>query len=216
MVDFPILILVFIVAFLLGSLPSGVIIGKVFFKTDIRKQGSGNIGTTNAIRAMGKKGGYTVFLMDFGKGLLSGVLANLLFAHFATSGGAFSLDACLSFAFLGCGCGHIFSPWLMFRGGKGIAVSVGCLFVTFGVIPALIELASFAVVVIASRYVSLGSIVAAALCPFFAVYLFWGDLAAIIPSVAMGLIVIWAHRANIQRLLAGNERRIGDKKDAAA
>lgn len=215
MVDFPILILILVVGFLLGSLPSGVIIGKVFFKTDIRKQGSGNIGTTNAIRAMGKKGGYTVFLMDFGKGLLSGILGKLLFLHFATQSGAFSMDAVLAFAFLGCGCGHIFSPWLKFKGGKGIAVSIGCLFITFGVVPALIELASFAVFVIATRYVSLGSIVAAAICPFFALYLFWGDPVAIVPCVAMGLIVIWAHRANIERLIAGNERRIGDKKEAA-
>lgn len=215
MVDFPILILILIVGFLLGSLPSGVIIGKVFFKTDIRKQGSGNIGTTNAIRAMGKKGGYTVFLMDFGKGLLSGILGKLLFLHFATQSGDFSMDAALAFAFLGCGCGHIFSPWLKFKGGKGIAVSIGCLFITFGVVPALIELASFAVFVIATRYVSLGSIVAAVVCPFFALYLFWGDPVAIVPCVVMGLIVIWAHRANIERLLAGNERRIGDKKEAA-
>lgn len=215
MVHFPILILVFVIAFVLGSIPNGVIIGKVFFKTDIRKQGSGNIGTTNAIRAMGKKGGYAVFLLDFGKGLLSGILANILFAHFAVDGGMFSQNACLAFAFMGCGFGHIFSPWLKFHGGKGIAVSVGCLFVTFGVIPALIELAAFALVVVVTRYVSLGSIVAAALCPFFASYLFWGDIVAIVPCVVMGLIVIWAHRANIERLLAGTERRVGDKKEAA-
>lgn len=201
------------IAFLFGSMPSGVIIGKVFYHTDIRQQGSGNIGTTNAIRAMGKRGGYTVFVMDFAKGVLSGLAAIWLFDVMATPDGTFGIEICKSVAFLGCAYGHIFSPWLGFRGGKGIAVSVGCLFVTFGPIAALIELGLFIVLVAMTRYVSVGSIAAALLCPFLAAFIFWGHPAAILICAIVGITVAWAHRSNIARLRAGTENRIGRRKE---
>lgn len=215
MVGFPVLLLILVISFALGSIPGGIIIGKVFYKTDIRKQGSGNIGTTNAIRALGKKGGYAVFAIDFTKGLLSGVVANACFNCFADPSAAFGLHACLAVAFLGCGYGHIFSPWLGFRGGKGIAVCVGCLFVTYGVVGAVFELALFAVLVAATKYVSVGSIAAALACPVLAFICFWGEPFAIAVCSIMGLTVVWAHRENIKRLLSGTERRIGDKKKEA-
>ena len=114
--------------------------------------------------------------------------------------------------------GHIFSPWLGFKGGKGIAVAVGCLFVTFGWQGACLELAIFAVLVLAPKYVSVGSIAAAAACPLFAAYYFlyatFAPAAWVCTTVA-ALTVVWAHRENIARLRAGNERRIG-KKDKEA
>ncbi|MEG0217572.1 MAG: glycerol-3-phosphate acyltransferase, partial [Raoultibacter sp.] len=121
----------------------------------------------------------------------------------------------LALAFLGCTWGHIFSPWLGFHGGKGIAVAVGCLFMTFGVVGACLELAIFIVLVVLTRYVSVGSVAAAAACPAFALYFFWGDWPAVILCSLAGLTVVWAHRENIKRLLAGEEHRVGDKKDAA-
>ena len=235
-----IIVALFAVAFLLGSIPWGVIISKVFFKKDIRNEGSGNIGTTNAMRSMGKVGGTAVFLLDFGKGLLSGAIAlavtGLLLADNPATGqplvlplltavtgdkmlafdmaidGAVVGQVCLAAAFLGCIWGHIFSPWLGFKGGKGIAVAVGCLFMTFGFVGAWLELAIFIVLVLATRYVSVGSVAAAAACPFFSLYFFWGNWLSVALCALAAMTVIWAHRENIARLRAGTERRIGSKK----
>ena len=128
------LTLSFIVSFLLGSIPWGVIVSKLAFHKDIRDEGSGNIGTTNAFRAMGKVGGALVFVLDFGKGLLSGWLAAFVFApaiaavpvDAATPDGQLLLGIfgnpalnpvglALAVAFAGCTLGHIFSPWLKFK-----------------------------------------------------------------------------------------------------
>lgn len=206
-------ILIFVIAFFLGSIPFGVIISRLFFKKDIRNEGSGNIGTTNAMRSLGKVGGASVFLLDFGKGLLSGFLGTVFAAMAEPMHGIAAGQFLLSLAFLGCVIGHIYSPWLKFHGGKGIAVAVGALFFVLGVWPSLLELALFAVLVIATRYVSVGSIAAAALCPFLSLYLFWGNIPAIAAMTIAALLVIFAHRQNIARLLAHNENRIGSKKE---
>ena len=121
---------------------------------------------------------------------------------------------CLAVAFLGCTLGRCFCPWLGFRGGKGIAVAVGCLFSAFGPVGALLEIAIFAVLVVATKYVSVGSIAAAVACPFFALYFFWGNPVAFVLCLLVGLTVVWAHRENIARLRAGTENRIGSKKKA--
>ena len=205
-----------LISFLLGSIPWGVIISRVFYHTDVREHGSGNIGTTNAIRTMGKVGGGAVFVLDFGKGIASGFIALALVNEVVIPYGGFhalTYDAFLAAAFFGCIVGHIFSPWLGFRGGKGIAVAVGCMFVTFGPVIALLELVIFAVVVAASKYVSAGSLAAAVACPFFALYKFWGNWPAVVLCSVAALIVVWAHRSNIARLRAGNESRIGSKGD---
>jgi glycerol-3-phosphate acyltransferase PlsY len=120
----------------------------------------------------------------------------------------------LAVSFVGCVMGHIFSPWLGFKGGKGIAVAVGALFFVFGPVGALLELSLFIVLVVITRYVSVGSIAAAAACPLFALYYYWGNWPAWVLVSAMGLLVVWAHRENIKRLRAGNENRIGKKKEA--
>ena len=211
---------VFVLSFLLGSIPWGLIISRVFYHTDIREHGSGNIGTTNAMRTMGKVGGSAVFVLDFGKGLLSGVIAMLALWYLVPGGGLLP-ESGVTYAFvlavatMGCTLGHIFSPWLGFKGGKGIAVAVGCLFMSFGVVPAIVELAIFAVLVLSTRYVSVGSIAAAVACPFIACALYWGDWAAIACFLITAAVVVWAHRENIGRLRAGCERRIGDKKKEA-
>ena len=209
----------FVVSFLLGSIPWGVVISKGLYHTDIREHGSGNIGTTNAMRTMGKVGGSAVFVLDFAKGLLSGVLAMLACWYLVPGGGLLggfpTYSDMLTIAFLGCVWGHIFSPWLKFKGGKGIAVAVGCLFMTFGVAGALMELALFIVVVAITRYVSAGSLAAAFLCPFLSMYFFQGDPFAIALCVIAAITVIWAHRENIARLRSGTERRIGGKKNKA-
>ena len=203
-------IVVAVLAFLLGSIPWGVIISRVVYGKDIRAEGSGNIGTTNAMRSLGKAGGAAVFLLDFGKGLLAGFIGQQC-ASIAGNGDVYLAQVFVALAFLFAILGHVFSPWLGFKGGKGIAVAVGCLFFSFGPVGALAELALFAVLVIATRYVSVGSLAAAIACPFFSLYYFWGNPLAWLLSTAGALVVIWAHRGNIQRLLAGEERRIGSK-----
>lgn len=225
------LALLLVISFLLGSIPWGVIISRVFYHTDLREHGSGNIGTTNAIRTMGKVGGYAVFVLDFGKGIVAGLIAAMfgtqvlpgnvlaVVEFVQTFGGSpnpflYIEQVCLAVAFLGCTLGHIFCPWLGFRGGKGIAVAVGCLFSAFGPVGALLEIAIFAVLVAATKYVSVGSIAAAAACPFFALYFFWGNPVAFVLCLLVGLTVVWAHRENIARLRAGTENRIGSKKKA--
>lgn len=200
----------FLACFLIGSVPWGLIISKAFFGQDVRKAGSGNIGTTNVMRTVGKRGGAAVFALDFGKGLLSGFLGTLVASWVAPELSGVAIAA----AFLGCVWGHIFSPWLGFKGGKGIAVAIGCLFLTFGVAWSLVELASFVVVVAATRYVSAGSLVAAVLCPFIALHEYWGDWVAFALIAAAAITVVWAHRSNIGRLVRGEERRIGSKKSA--
>lgn len=206
---------VFAVSFLLGSIPWGLIISKVVYHTDIREHGSGNIGTTNAMRTMGKAGGIAVFLLDFGKGLASGALG-VAAMNLVASDALIGSVLMGAIATMGCTLGHIFSPWLHFRGGKGIAVAIGALCMTFGPLGAFIEVfCIFAPLVLITRYVSVGSIASAALCPAIACFLFWGQWPAIVLYGLTGATVVWAHCANIKRLMAGTESRIGAKKRQA-
>lgn len=207
---------VFGISFLLGSVPWGLIISKYFYHTDIREHGSGNIGTTNAMRTMGKAGGIAVFLLDFGKGICSALVAlgvnEFCLSKLGMASEAPALSLLLGVSFFGCVWGHIFSPWLGFKGGKGIAVAIGNLFITFGILGAAIEIVVFAVVVIVSRYVSAGSIASAAVCPILAAYYYLyasNDVLAWVFISVGALTVIWAHRGNIERLRAGEERKVG-------
>ena len=196
-----ILALLFVGTFLLGSIPWGVIVSRIGFHKDIRDEGSGNIGATNALRTMGKAGGAAVFLLDLGKGLLAGLLVTLF-----TEG-----SVALALGFLGCVWGHIFSPWLKFRGGKGISVAVGYLFFLYGPLWALAEIALFALIVAVSRYVSAGSVRAAGACPLIALHLFWGQWVTVGIITLAALTVIWAHRSNLRRLRQGTESKLGSK-----
>ena len=217
MQDALVVIAVLVSSFLLGSIPWGVVISRVFFHMDVREHGSGNIGTTNAFRTMGKAGGVAVFVLDFCKGLLSGFLAWAFCTLLADPNGGLqtiSFNAVMAFAFCGCIFGHIFSPWLGFKGGKGIAVAIGCMFVTFGPAISFAELGIFAILVLTTRYVSVGSIASAAACPIFSLFHFAGDPLAICVCTIPALTIIWAHRGNIARLRAGTESKIGSKKKA--
>ena len=183
-------ILILLITFFLGSIPFGVIISRLFFKKDIRNEGSGNIGTTNAMRSLGKIGGGAVFILDFGKGLFSGFLGTVFAGMTAPLSGYEAGQLVLALSFFGCVVGHI-----------------GPLFAVF-------ELVIFAVLVVATRYVSVGSIAAALACPFFAFYLYWPNLPAACAISIAALLVVFAHRENIKRLINHNENRIGSKKKA--
>lgn len=235
-------LLFFVGPFLLGSIPWGLIVSKLLYRIDIREHGSGNIGTTNAMRALGKTGGALVFLLDFSKGVLAAVLGIIIWyfaftviaANASMAGSdslastislvetfrlslfgevsSFGLQSALATSFMGCVLGHIFSPWLKLKGGKGIAVAIGCVLFCYGLLGFALELGIFIVLVLTTRRVSIGSIAAGIACPFVGAWLFWGNVYAITICALVGIFVVWAHRGNIKRLMNGTEPKIGDKK----
>ena len=203
-------ILIAIAAYLLGSIPTSYIVGKLFFGLDLREHGSGNVGATNALRVLGKKAGIFVLIVDIGKGAL-GVMAGLqIVKHYNLSHGHY-------WAILAGACamlGHVFTIWLKFKGGKGVATSAG-VFLALSPKALGLALALFIILVATTRYVSLGSIcAAAAITPL----VFWEMGTWRHPNVALaliaGLVVIVRHRANISRLLAGEENKFGATKPA--
>jgi acyl phosphate:glycerol-3-phosphate acyltransferase len=201
-----------VAAFLLGSIPTGYLLVRFFCHQDIRSVGSGNIGATNVLRAGGKGLGAATFLLDVLKGCaavwlgltLGGVLAPAVPPRDAEAVGAL-------FAVLG----HMFTPWLRFRGGKGVATGFG-VFLVAAPWAALASIGLFAIVLVLTRYVSLGSILGAASFPIFAWYLVKGDrpLFFLAVQVAVALLIIIKHHQNVRRLLGGTESRFGAKKPA--
>ena len=178
-------------SFLLGSIPFGFVIARIFYRTDIRKSGSGNIGAMNALRTIGKGGALAVLLLDAGKGFLP----VFLLLHAPRLAAACGIAVVL---------GHCFSPWLRWKGGKGVATS-------FGVIgafswPALLVvlvcyvLGAFAI----SKYSSVGSMLSNAVSPI-ALYLFTHEPTFAAYGVFAALFIVWTHRENIERLRAGTE-----------
>ena len=196
-----------LLAYLLGSLPTGYIAGRLV-GVDIRKVGSGNVGATNVTRVLGKRFGYPVFLADFAKGLAAVMLA-VIMAKAAQSSAQF-VDLCAAMGAICSLMGHSYSIWLGFRGGKGVATLMGAL---FGInwITALIVCVVWIVVFEATRYVSLASIAAAVALPIaVAIMLFLKELPTPIPlyfSFCLGAIVVLRHRSNLSRLVKGTEPR---------
>jgi glycerol-3-phosphate acyltransferase PlsY len=186
-------------AYLLGSLPTGLILAKAFSAQDIRAAGSGNIGATNVTRVLGKKLGALTFLGDALKGYVPVWAGAVLFQSTQASclfGGA---------AFLG----HLFPVYLGFRGGKGVATAFG-IFLYLAPPVALMAAALFAGVVAAWRYVSLGSLTVAALLPVL-LALFSFPLPVVALSMLTGLLIFIKHKENIRRLLQGRENSVGQK-----
>jgi len=220
-----------IAAYLLGSVPFGLLIAKAHGK-DLRSIGSGNIGATNVARALGKKWAYLCFLLDMLKGLVPMLATSILISRFSIldEHPASSIQhEVLLWLWLAVGCaailGHVFPIYLRFKGGKGVATSLG---VALGLWPyytvsAAVTFAIWAVVVVTWRYVSLASIMASVAFPFvllLATLLVpaW-DLANLWPllvaAAAIPLMVIIRHRQNIKRLLAGTEDKIWKDKPKA-
>lgn len=207
---------IFLASYLLGSIPCGLLISKSR-GLDIREHGSRNIGATNVWRVMGKKWGLLAFVGDSAKGWLAVVLGVALTAH------SLPADYAGITAALGCILGHTFPVWLRFKGGKGVATSLG---VIFGMMPlaSLTIFAIWGVVLKVTRYVSLASIIAAASLPaavlglmFFGPAHGWGAVhgwGSFHFAVAAAALVIWRHTANIQRLRARTEPRFGAPKPA--
>jgi glycerol-3-phosphate acyltransferase PlsY len=186
-------------AYLLGSVPTGYILG-YFSGVDVRKEGSGNVGATNVARVAGKKLGVFTLIGDAAKGFLPVCLAQYL-GFDATVVGLAALAAFL---------GHLFPVFLKFSGGKGVATALGALLALAPAATAALVLV-FLAVALASRIVSLASMVAAAAAPV-AVWLLDYPPAAIAVAAAMALLIIWRHHENIRRLLSGIEPKFSAKK----
>lgn len=191
-------------AYFLGSVPFGILVAHLFDRgVDLRKVGSGNIGATNVSRAVGKAGGSLTLLLDAGKGIFPMVLAyNLLDSRadlwLALAGGAAIL-------------GHIFPVYLGFKGGKGVATALGIV-AFLSPVTAFLLAVLFASVVYFTRYVSLGSLCAAvALPPMMAILA--SSRHFVVLSLGICFLLIYTHRENIRRLLAGEERKFGAPRE---
>jgi glycerol-3-phosphate acyltransferase PlsY len=201
-------------AYLLGSIPFGLILMRVFRQQDIRSQGSGNIGATNVLRSGGKGLGAAVFLLDAAKGFVAVKVAFLIAQHFQLDRStAQNMAATAALAAI---LGHIYTVWLRFKGGKGVATGFG-VFLAISPLAALAGLAMFALVFAFSRYVSLGSILGAAVFAGMAVVRGRGVSTPfmLLVCVLIPALVIVKHHANIRRLLSGTEYRFGRSKAAA-
>jgi len=194
------IVLVIIICYVLGSIPFGYIVGKLFKKMDIREYGSGNIGATNAFRILGPSLASLVVIGDIGKGILSIYLVQYL-----------NIDNLfiLTIAGLAVICGHDWSIFLGFKGGKGIATTFGVIFVLNPII-SFLGLIVWGVVVIATRYVSLASIFAV-ISFFILTILFKQPYEYILFSAIILVLGIFNHKENIKRLRLNKERKIGEK-----
>jgi glycerol-3-phosphate acyltransferase PlsY len=189
-----ILTLLVTAAYLLGSIPTGLLLGKAY-GIDVRKEGSGNIGATNLYRTVGRKVGLLTLFGDCLKGLIPVVVVHTM---------AFPPDYA-AWVGLAAFCGHVFSVFLKFKGGKGVATALG-VFLALAPLALAGAVAVFALLMLVWRYVSLGSIGAALVMPV-AVALLGGTRSIIIVTLLIAVIVVARHRENITRLLAGTENR---------
>ena len=184
------------IGYLLGTIPSGLLVGKSLYGMDLREHGSKNIGATNAFRVLGPKAGLMVAIPDLFKGLLAVYIAQYF--------GREPLFVVL--AGIAAICGHNWSIWLKFRGGRGVATSVGVLLMLAPKVVGVV-LVVFAVLVALTRYVSLGSVVGGIMVPFLMWY-FDYPLEIKVFGIVVALFIVLRHRANIQRLLNGTENKV--------
>lgn len=193
-----------IVAYLLGAIPFGLLVGKFFFHTDVRRVGSGNIGATNVARAAGKKAAILVLVLDTLKSFLPAWLAKVWLVPDAGDGAAMAWwPAVIGFAAF---AGHVFPVYLGFRGGKGVATALGVL---FALVPwiALAGLGTYALVYGATRVSSLGSLAAVLLTTLLSVF-FAAYPAYTVVVLAMMLLILVRHAGNIRRLIHREESKV--------
>lgn len=189
-----------VVGYLLGSVSFAVLLVRAVAGKDIRSEGSGNAGATNVLRAYGKKLALLVALLDVAKGTAAVLLVRLVTAD-PFWGAAAGVAAVL---------GHVFPVFYGFRGGKGVATAVG-VFLVLAPLALLCSLAAFVAIVAATRYVSLGSIVAMTLLPPVAGLVFHAPRPVVTAAAVTALVVLWKHLDNLKRLARGEERKLGAK-----
>lgn len=187
-------------SYLLGAIPAGYIIYRLSERKDIRGFGSQSTGATNILRLKGWKYALFVGVFDIFKGFVPVFLALKVFPD---------KKFVLTCAFLAV-LGHCYPIYIKFKGGKGVATTVG-VYAALAIKPLLITLPVFLLVVVITRYISLGSLLSALSFPFF-VYLLEGDIMVVYLSVVIFFLIAFQHRSNIIRLLKGNERKLGEKR----
>lgn len=186
------------VAYLLGSVSFAVLLVRIATGKDIRTEGSGNAGATNVLRAHGKGLGVAVAALDVAKGALAVILVRMVTAD-PRAAAAAALAAIL---------GHVFPIFYGFRGGKGVATTVGA-FLALAPLPTLVCVGVFVAIVAATRYVSLGSVVAMVLLPPVCGLLFHEPRPTVVAAAAAAVLIVVKHRENLARLARGEERRLG-------
>lgn len=231
---FPKLLFVFVISYLLGSLNFGIIISKYIYKKDVRQFGSGNAGMTNMLRTFGKKAAAMTIVGDAAKGVISVLIARYVFsayyggmyapqttvgialgsASFSVSG-EFLYELAMYLAVAGAFLGHLYPIFFGFKGGKGMGVIAGAL-ITTTPITLSIALAIFLIIAFTVKIVSLASIVAA-ISYFFITLVYFKvtgtfSILNLLASIIFPSVIVYAHRANIKRLLNGTEYKFGQKK----
>jgi glycerol-3-phosphate acyltransferase PlsY len=197
-----------ILAYLLGSIPSSVWVGKALFNKDVRDYGSGNAGASNTFRVLGKKAGFLVLAMDISKGLLAALLAWL--PEGLEQGSVTFVNLQLLFGLLSV-IGHIFPVFVNFKGGKGIATLLGMV-LAIHYVPALVCMLLFVAILLLTKYVSLSSIIATASFPLLLIFIFKSDEPLFVAfGISAAIMVILTHQKNIKRLMEGNENKANIK-----
>ena len=189
-------------AYLLGSVPSGVVVARLMGGADPRSGGSGNIGATNVLRTLGKKAAVATLAGDLLKGVIPVLIAVALLPEDSPFLYLTAMAAIL---------GHDFSFLLAFKGGKGVATTIGAITVLSPLV-ALLLLATWISVVVVTRYSSAGALTAASMGPVFALFVI-GDGRLALFCLAAAALLIYQHRENIKKLMAGTESRVGGKSD---
>ena len=202
---------VILLAYFIGSIPTAVWVGKRFYGIDVREHGSGNAGATNTIRVLGHRAGIPVFIIDALKGFVAVELACICYYlglitnenYYATFKVIISLIVVI---------GHVFPVFAGFRGGKGIATSLGVVLALFP-LPAVICLIIFIIILLITGYVSLSSVIVAIFFPFISIFIFNNtEYAYMIYSCVISVFVVFMHRKNIRRLIKGQESKFSFKK----
>jgi len=203
----------FFFGYLLGSVPFGLLLARVAGYGDIRAIGSGNIGATNVLRTGNKKLAAATLALDAGKGAAAVLLAGFVgeaTGLFPSGAAPYTAPYTALVAGFGAVIGHIFSVWLRFKGGKGVATTLG-MYLAAAPFAGLAACATWLAVAVVTRYSSLSALIALALAPLYA-FLIYKNTAAALLFAAIGGIVFIKHRANIRRLARGEEPKIGKKK----
>jgi len=197
-----------VLAYLLGAIPTSVWVGKIFYKTDIRQHGSGNAGGTNTVRILGWKAGIPVIIFDIFKGWFAVFYLPRIFPETTLLPINYVL---LAFG-LAAVIGHVFPVYVDFKGGKGVGTLAGVGLALFP-LALLAALGVFLIVAISTRYVSLGSIIAAISFPLFLIFVFnETSTPVLVLGFFASIFIVYTHRTNITRLLKGEENKFAVKK----
>ena len=199
-----------VIAYLIGGVPFGLLIVRLMTGADVRASGSGNIGATNVLRTAGRMAGVLTLLLDVGKGFLCVWLASVM-----TGGSeAWSSQAWMSAAAFAVMAGHAFPVWLRFKGGKAVATCTGA-FLYLTPLPLLAVMLLFVLLVASTRYLSLGSIVAAGLLPVACLIILHPEWPVLASALAAAVLVVWRHKDNSARIRAGTENVFRFQRTAA-